>query len=552
MSSVNEKETKGVTNTELRTLLRTQPPPLPPIVVAAAVIDDPIESESDNEASTPATPPVAPTIAVAHVENTGDRPLPETLTAKKKPKMDTYARKKEITRRCREFMRERHLENREEKAFKNKTWYLFQRKKFEDFTEDRKKQYLNYGWFHRHEPFTSKIVPTDFPLELPPEVFRAYQPQLQPPLTHMAALRNVPGATTEAAIPNTAVPLPLPPQQQPIPAPIALRANNDHLNNLLQDRTPIQPPNKVQRTEERREVVPENRNRLAVPDEFTPEQIESLFRQSGLGESGKYCPICLETKEQTSSYNESCSDHCGCRECVIDLLTNAIKGGSLPPSLCPGCHNKKFEEQNIIDPNKMLTFLLPLVKKESDEYFAIKKWAAIQLKSISGKEVSENQCPECGCTSSVSKLKGEEGMARCGNPTCALLFCNKCGQKKHTGRTCSEYNTSVQEKHKKEEDETTKYLQEASKPCPKCGLGIQHFYGHGCHHMTCPKCRYEFCYVCMEIWKGVHNCAMFCGGGRCKCIPCLECKINKPCAACPGCNRCLPPKPLSTQLPLQS
>eukprot|EP01067_Filipodium_phascolosomae_P005336 Filipodium_phascolosomae@DN341_c0_g1_i1.p3 len=37
------------------------------------------------------------------------------------------------------------------------------------------------------------------------------------------------------------------------------------------------------------------------------------------------------------------------------------------------------------------------------------------------------------------------------------------------------------------------------KACPKCTTPVER--RHGCVHMTCLSCRYEFCMTCLKVWR---------------------------------------------------
>ena len=38
-----------------------------------------------------------------------------------------------------------------------------------------------------------------------------------------------------------------------------------------------------------------------------------------------------------------------------------------------------------------------------------------------------------------------------------------------------------------------------TKKCPRCSTAIEK--DEGCNHMSCRKCRYEFCWICMQDWS---------------------------------------------------
>eukprot|EP00658_Telonema_sp_P-2_P080462 TRINITY_DN8011_c0_g1_i1.p1 TRINITY_DN8011_c0_g1~~TRINITY_DN8011_c0_g1_i1.p1 ORF type:complete len:226 (-),score=34.26 TRINITY_DN8011_c0_g1_i1:39-716(-) len=54
----------------------------------------------------------------------------------------------------------------------------------------------------------------------------------------------------------------------------------------------------------------------------------------------------------------------------------------------------------------------------------------------------------------------------------------------------------------KDDGETVNWLLINTKPCPGCNNPIEK--NGGCNHMTCNKCRHEFCWVCMGKWSA-HN-----------------------------------------------
>ena len=66
----------------------------------------------------------------------------------------------------------------------------------------------------------------------------------------------------------------------------------------------------------------------------------------------------------------------------------------------------------------------------------------------------------------------------------------------HSGLSCKEYD----EEHAKT---TELWKQSNTKPCPKCKAPIEK--NEGCDHMTCAKCKYEFCWLCMASFKKIKD-----------------------------------------------
>jgi len=53
-------------------------------------------------------------------------------------------------------------------------------------------------------------------------------------------------------------------------------------------------------------------------------------------------------------------------------------------------------------------------------------------------------------------------------------------------------------------------LHKIGKQCPKCSCWSVHFFGEGCHHITCNQCKHQYCYVCKAKWRSC-RCPRFCG-----------------------------------------
>ncbi|RYG70191.1 hypothetical protein EON64_00850 [archaeon] len=92
------------------------------------------------------------------------------------------------------------------------------------------------------------------------------------------------------------------------------------------------------------------------------------------------------------------------------------------------------------------------------------------------------------------------------------MFCLSCSSPAHTPCSCSDYlqwQTLVQEELKStsalakdagnnEEIANALWVAANTKRCPRCGTAIEK--DEGCNHMSCRKCRKEFCWICMQDW----------------------------------------------------
>ncbi|KAL2265816.1 hypothetical protein VTJ83DRAFT_6916 [Remersonia thermophila] len=56
---------------------------------------------------------------------------------------------------------------------------------------------------------------------------------------------------------------------------------------------------------------------------------------------------------------------------------------------------------------------------------------------------------------------------------------------------------------KKEEEASEKTVKKTTKPCPGCKAPIEK--NNGCQHMTCSKCKHEFCWDCMADYKMIRQ-----------------------------------------------
>lgn len=98
-------------------------------------------------------------------------------------------------------------------------------------------------------------------------------------------------------------------------------------------------------------------------------------------------------------------------------------------------------------------------------------------------------CPRCPSGGIASDRCDEAICADCG-----YQFCKVCKQNwnGHQGLSCSELQES-------DAGKTMAWVEQHTRQCPKCAVGIVH--DGGCSHMTCQMCKYQFCWLCMGPYK---------------------------------------------------
>lgn len=76
-------------------------------------------------------------------------------------------------------------------------------------------------------------------------------------------------------------------------------------------------------------------------------------------------------------------------------------------------------------------------------------------------------------------------------------FCYRCQRENHLPCPCWVVDAWI--KKCLDDSETASWIQANTQACPKCDSLIEK--NGGCNHMTCKKCHFEFCWICLGDWK---------------------------------------------------
>ena len=121
-------------------------------------------------------------------------------------------------------------------------------------------------------------------------------------------------------------------------------------------------------------------------------------------------------------------------------------------------------------------------------------------------------CPAPNCVYAVDCAVKQRDLVRI-VPTvhcnCGYSFCFGCSHADHQPAPCGIVNKWL--KKCEDDSETANWISAHTKECPRCQSTIEK--NGGCNHMTCRKCKHEFCWMCMGLWaehgNSWYNCNRF-------------------------------------------
>ncbi|KAF1809416.1 hypothetical protein P152DRAFT_452093 [Eremomyces bilateralis CBS 781.70] len=224
---------------------------------------------------------------------------------------------------------------------------------------------------------------------------------------------------------------------------------------------------------------------------------EQVLEESGLGEDsagpprfqqikGFVCEICCEDEEGMDTFAMKCG-HRFCANCYKQYLAQKVKDeGEAAHIKCPG------DGCNRIVDSKSVDLLVSTDLKDRYQTLLIRTY-------VDDKE-NLKWCPAPNCEYAIDcgvkprELATVVPTVRC---KCSHDWCFGCTLNDHQPAPCR----LVRKWLKKCEDdsETANWISAHTKECPKCQSTIEK--NGGCNHMTCRKCRHEFCWMCMGHWQ---------------------------------------------------
>ncbi|XP_050795461.1 ankyrin repeat and IBR domain-containing protein 1 isoform X2 [Gopherus flavomarginatus] len=242
------------------------------------------------------------------------------------------------------------------------------------------------------------------------------------------------------------------------------------------------------------------RSSVTSPDEISlsPGDIETIL-----------CNICMCN---ISVFEDPVDMPCGhefCRSCWEAFLNLKIQEGEAHNIFCPAYDCFQLVPVEIIE---------SVVSREMD-----KRYLLFDIKAFVENNPAIKWCPIRACERAVKLTR--QGSNTTGSDTLNFpllrapavdcgkghLFCWECLGEAHEPCDCQTWKNWLQKISEMKPEELVGvseayedaanclWLLTNSKPCANCKSPIQK--NEGCNHMQCAKCKYDFCWICLEEWK---------------------------------------------------
>jgi ariadne-1 len=210
------------------------------------------------------------------------------------------------------------------------------------------------------------------------------------------------------------------------------------------------------------------------------------------------CDICCEDGEGLKSFGMKCG-HRYCVDCYTHYLTQKIRDeGEAARIQCPADGCGRILDSRSLD--------LLVTSELTGRYHELLNRTYVEDKD------SFKWCPAPDCPNAVEcgvKKKDLDKIVPTVECRCGDRFCFGCPNPDHQPAPCSLVKKWL--KKCADDSETANWISANTKECPKCSSTIEK--NGGCNHMTCRKCKYEFCWMCMGLWSehgtSWYNCNRF-------------------------------------------
>ncbi len=217
------------------------------------------------------------------------------------------------------------------------------------------------------------------------------------------------------------------------------------------------------------------------------------------------CALCLEQKNINEFHiMNGCNESSGCKSsfctaCLLEHITIHLDEGNTHELTCPNVKCAKKMHQSDIQ---------TITQKNKDLFDRFDKIAFAEF--IMQNNTIKN-CPTADCECTYEINTDEIFRFKC--PSCKAKYCSHC-QYDHRyiscedaalmDRDCADCATrharnipcdAAARDRAQRESSLVELANRKIKPCPHCKTFIEK--NMGCNHMTCKRCKYQFCWTCL-------------------------------------------------------
>ncbi|KAI0075885.1 hypothetical protein K474DRAFT_1599120 [Panus rudis PR-1116 ss-1] len=217
-----------------------------------------------------------------------------------------------------------------------------------------------------------------------------------------------------------------------------------------------------------------------------------LERVSPPVEEGPFvCPICFDDSQ--AEFRSLTCEHNFCKECWNAYVVSKVRTEAEHWITCmaEGC--------SLVAPDDFVRDVL------ADDSQTWERFQELLVRHFVSCNPNLKYCPYPSCTNAVSCPAASTKSALtqivpivCCGASDKHKFCFGCPiDSDHRPVICAVAKMWLQKCQ--DDSETANWIKSNTKECSKCQSTIEK--NGGCNHMTCKKCKYEFCWVCMGPWS---------------------------------------------------
>ncbi len=204
--------------------------------------------------------------------------------------------------------------------------------------------------------------------------------------------------------------------------------------------------------------------------------------------AGRSCSICYDDDVDQDALVALWCGHTFCTDCWKAYLALKVKEMATHIT-CPGADAKKKKCTLLVDD-------VTIAKLLGDEA-SLRRHADALVDSYVQVRPDLRHCVQAKCSNIIRVTSRATGVFGSDEITCACgaAFCFGCGELPHRPASCHMLREWKKKSGGGDEDISVQLIATVSRPCPGCSAPIEK--NDGCHHMTCQKCQYHFCWHCM-------------------------------------------------------